>query len=276
MKILFPTACSGQELEIVKSAFIIVDKLNGELTVLSVVNAPIDAVYDKSGRLIEDEEFDMDLFRRQMLTAEEELEEWVKKAGINAKMEVKAGLQNETILNTLKSESFDLVILTNLDLHSQDGALQTTKAENIVLNAEVPVLSLKKPLNGIRSIALANNFRRENVPVGFVKTLQEAFGATLRLVRVNTPRKFMSEHEVRANMEKFVANHNLKNVEYHIIEGKSITERLNSFCEDLGVDILAIGSKQRKGFSSFIHGCPSREAVNEMSVPVLTFKSKIK
>ena len=273
MRILVPTDCSDLAAIALKPAKLIAEKFGAEIIALNVVNAPVDAVFNSDGELIEDEEFDTTFYKNELKEGNTKILDWARKHSVVVEPIVRTGLQIETILKVIERQSIDLVVMSTHGASGLKGAIHGSTAERIVLNAKVPVFTVKDEFTSFGSIALANNFRRLNVRVGFVKKLQEAFGSTLHLVRVNTPRKFMSENEALDGMKAFVKDHALTNVEYHLIKGKKIDSALADFCKIKNIDVMAIGSKQRKGLISVMRGCPSKEIVNSMNMPVLTFRS---
>lgn len=276
MRILVPTDCSDLAGVALKPAKLIAEKFGAEIIALNVINAPVDAVFNSDGELIDDEEFDTSIFKKQLKEGNSSILNWAKKFDTVVEPIVRTGLQIETILKVIERQNIDLVVMNTQGASGLKGAIHGSTAERIVLNAKVPVFTIKHEFTSFKSISFANNFRRLNVRIGFVKKLQEAFGSKLHLVRVNTSRKFMSENEALDGMKAFVKDHALTNVEYHLIKGKKIDEALADFCKIKHIDVMAIGSKQRKGLISVMRGCPSKEIVNSMDMPVLTFRSSNK
>lgn len=274
MRILVPTDCSELAAVALQPALQIAKKFNAEIIALNVINTPVDAVYNKEGELIEEEEFDVSVYKKELKEGNTNILNWAKKYNTAVEPLVRTGLQIETILRVIENQNIDVVVMSTHGASGLKGAMQGSTAERIVLNAKVPVLTVKDSFTSFDNIALANNFRRLSVRIGFVKMLQEAFNSTLHLVRVNTQRKFMSEDEALEGMKSFVRDHALENVEYHLINGKRIDDALTDFCTIQRIDLLAIGTKQRKGFSGMMRGCPSKDIVNKMQLPVLTFRSK--
>ena len=274
MRILVPTDCSDLSAIALKPAIMIAEKFNAEILAIKVINAPVDAVFNKEGELIEDEEFDTSFFKSELKNGNANILAWANKH--NAKVEplVRTGLLIDTILRVIENQNIDLVIMNSDSTSGLKKLVHGPAVERIVLNSKVPVLTVKDYFNSFEHIALANNFRRLNIRIGFIKKLQEAFNSKLHLVRVNTPRKFMSENEALEGMKTFVNGHNLKNVEYHLINGKKIDDALADFCKIHKIELMGIGSKQRKGLMSVMRGCPSKEIVNQLKMPVLTFRSK--
>lgn len=274
MRILIPTDCSKEAAIALEPAKLIAEKMGAELLALKVINAPVDAVFNTEGELIDDEEFDTTEFKKQLQEGDSEILDWAKRHDVKVEPLVRTGLLIDTILHIIETQNIDLVIMNSDSTTGLKKLVHGPSVERIVLNSKVPVLTVKDYFDSFGDIALANNFRRLNVRVGFVKKLQEVFNSTLHLVRVNTPRKFMTESEAIEGMDSFIRDHNLKNVKKHVITGKKIDDALVDFCKINKINLMAIGSKQRKGLISAMRGCPSKEIVNQMELPVLTFRSK--
>lgn len=274
MRILVPTDCSELAAVALKPAKLIAEKFGAKILALQVINAPVDAVFNKEGELIDDEEFDTTAFKQALKSGDTNILNWAKAHDVKVEPLVRTGLQIDTILRVIENQNIDLVIMNSDTTSGLKKMVHGPIVERIVLNSKAPVFTVKDYFNSFENIALANNFRRLNVRIEFVKKLQEAFNSTLHLVRVNTQKKFMSEDEALEGMKSFVRDHDLKNVEFHLIKGKKIDNALQDFCKINQIDLMAIGSKQRKGLVSAMRGCPSKEIVNSLELPVLTFKSR--
>mgnify|MGYP003562634135 CR=1 FL=1 len=276
MKILVPISRIDSDSFALNTAALIAKHLNAQIDVLRIIDAPVDAVLDRQGSIAADSDFDVRHYDRLAQEAKDEIVKWAEKNCERCQAIVKTGLQVESILSALDEGDYDLVVVAGQLSSGIKELMQGTLAEKIALHTTVPVLTVKSQIHKIESIALANNFRKANVPIEDVLRLQKVFGATLHLVRVNSHKKYMSEDEVQENMDQFISVRGLKNVEKHSIEGLSIDAALSEFCDSNEIDILAIGSKQRSKLTSIMQGCPSRDVINHLSTPVFTFNYKQK
>lgn len=276
MKILVPIDRIHSNPFALNTAILVAEKMDAQIEVLRIIDAPVDAVLDREGSIAADSDFDVRHYERMVQDAKDEIEMWAKKNCTRCRAIVKTGLQVESILNTLHEGGYDLVVVAGQLSSGIKQLVQGTLAEKIALHTPVPVLTVKSEVKKIENIALANNFRKTNVPIEDVLRLQRVFDATLHLVRVNSHKKYMSEDEVDKNMEDFISTYELKKVKKHSIEGLNIEAALSEFCSTNEVDILAIGSKQRSKLTSIVQGCPSRDVINHLSTPVFTFNYKMK
>lgn len=274
MRVLVPTDCSDLAAIALKPAKLLAQKFDVEIVALKVVNAPVDAVFDENGELTDHEEFDASVYRKEVAEGAIKVQDWAKQHECSVEPLVRSGLMIESILKVIEEERIDMVIMHSDITSGLKKMVHGPIVERIVLNSKVPVLTVKDYFDSFNNIAFANNFRRYDVRIGMVKKIQEAFNSKLHLIRVNTPRKFMSHDEAMFGMEAFAKAHDLKNVEFHHINDKKIDSALIDFCKIYKIDLMTIGSKQRKGLISVMRGCPSKEIVNQMEFPVLTFRSK--
>lgn len=274
MKILVPTDCSAESGIALKAASQLAQKFNAEIIALKVVHAPVDAFYNKEGELIiDDEEFDSSQIQKDFDEGETQIIEWANSQTVKVNPLVKMGLMIDTILATIEKQQINVVVMQSDTTSGLKKIVHGPIVERIVLNSSVPVLTIKETFSGFRNLAFANNFRRSNIEIGFIKSIQETFNSTLHLVRVNTPKKFMSEDEAKKSMADFATKHGLKEVVIHCVNGKTIDHALADFCKIYKIDIMAMGSKQRTRFVSMMKGCPSKDLVNNLAYPVLTFQS---
>jgi nucleotide-binding universal stress UspA family protein len=274
MRILIPTDCTDLAAIALKPTMLLSEKFDVEIVALKVINAPVDALYNKDGEMIENEEFDISSYKKELEQGNQLVQDWAEQNGCKVQPIVRTGLMIESILKVIDDEQIDLVVMHSDITSGLKKMVHGPIVERIVLNSKVPVLTVKDYFDSFKNIAFANNFRRYDVRIGMVKKIQEAFGSKLHLVRVNTPRKFMSNDDAIFAMKAFTKAHNLENVEYHHINNKKIDSALIDFCKIYKIDLMTIGSKQRKGLLSVMRGCPSKEIVNQMEFPVLTFRSK--
>ena len=274
MKILVPTDCSDLSGIALKAANQLAKKFDADIVALKVINAPVGSVFNEDGELVDEEEFDTTAIKEEQRTSLDQIKLWAAMYQVKVSPVVKTGLMIDTILHMLEVHDFDLVVMNSDSTSGLKKMVHGPIVERIVLNSRVPILTIKEYFNAFQNIAFANNFRRLDIKIGMIKEIQEAFNSTLHLVRVNTPRKFMSENEAKQGMQDLVDKHGLRDVVFHCIDGKRIDSALSDFCKIYKIDMMAIGSKQRKGLISVMRGCPSKEIVNELEFPVLTFQSK--
>src|SRR5690606_21307188 len=108
-------------------------------------------------------------------------------------------------------------------------------------------------------------------PIYFLRELQQAFGATIHLLRVNTSNHFKTTRYLKERMSKFAEVNGLADVKYHIYNDKEVETGIMHFAEDVGMDMISIGV-EKDSISKLFQKHVSSAVVNHVFYPVLTFK----
>ncbi|EMR03329.1 universal stress protein [Cesiribacter andamanensis] len=245
-----------------------------EILALTVVPTPADAVFTRDGELAEDEDFDLATLKKEMQKSRERLAGWISQSGIAATPIVKAGNLTDQILHCTKKEGIDLVVMGTHGLNGLRELIADSVTEQVVRQSSVPVLSLKCDRSDleIKNIVLASKFDAITPrQIGFIKELQQAFGATIHLLRIVTPSDFKSSRYLQEHMEAFAAANGLTNVAHHIWADKDVESGILHFTQDRGMDMICIGVEKDK-LSKLFQKHVSSALVNHVFYPVLTFK----
>ncbi|PHN06033.1 universal stress protein [Flavilitoribacter nigricans] len=274
-KILLPT--DGTELGdyAYELAHKIAQKTKASIEVLTVVPAPAGAIFDPDGRLRNDEGEDFSDFYEEKVAVEERLERWIEDKPDIRYTNVRIGHIEEDILQYVKNNQVDLVVMGTKGAHGMNEFIRGSHTGHIVNASPVPVLCLKCDRSGmlIHDILLLSDFEEvEQLDLGILKDLLYAFDAELHLLRVNTPKHFATTRQVKRNMERFVELNGLDKVRFHIYDEESIEQGITNFSLENRVDIVAIGTHQRKGFDRLFKHSVSEDIVNHLMQPVLTFR----
>lgn len=274
-KILLPT--DGTELAdyAYELAHKVAQKTKASIELLSIVPAPAGAVFDPQGRLLSDEGEDFSEFYTEKVALEEKLEQWTEDKPDIRYTQVRIGHIEEDILSYVKNNQVDLVVMGTKGAHGINEFIHGSHTGQIVRNSPAPVLCLKCDRSGmlIKDILLLSDFEQiEPLDLGILKHLLYAFDANLHLLRVNTPKHFATTRKVMANMEKFVAVNGLDDAQFHLYSDETVEQGIANFSMENRVDIVAIGTHQRKGFNRLFKHSVSEDIVNHLMQPVLTFR----
>lgn len=274
-KILLPT--DGTELAdyAYELAHKVAQKTKASIELLSIVPAPAGAVFDPQGRLLSDEGEDFSEFYTEKVALEEKLEQWTEDKPDIRYTQVRIGHIEEDILSYVKNNQVDLVVMGTKGAHGINEFIHGSHTGQIVRNSPAPVLCLKCDRSGmlIKDILLLSDFEQiEPLDLGILKHLLYAFDANLHLLRVNTPKHFATTRKVMANMEKFVAVNGLDDSQFHLYSDETVEQGIANFSMENRVDIVAIGTHQRKGFNRLFKHSVSEDIVNHLMQPVLTFR----
>ena len=72
-------------------------------------------------------------------------------------------------------------------------------------------------------------------------------------------------------MEEFIAKHKLENCTYETYNHSNEEDGVLAYAEDVAADLIAIGTKQRRGLGHFLAGSIAEDVVNHAKVPVWTY-----
>ncbi|MCP4443535.1 MAG: universal stress protein [Aureispira sp.] len=275
-KILLPIDFSDLSEYSYNLAVKIAKKTGAEIDVIYIVNAPSDAYFDSNGELMPNQEnFDYKTFLERKEEVAERMQKWIADKDYIASAQVKIGRIVNDVLHHVEQQHVDMIVMGVREAHGVWEFLTHSKIERLMRKSPVPILTLKCDRSDLEldDILLACDFHnpiKENLAV--IKALQDVFGATLHLLKVNTKKDFETNREVLAHMRDFVDLNDLKEVKFHIYSDQTVEKGIVNFCADEHIDFLAMGTHGRDGLSYWLKGSIAETVVNHVYQPILTFK----
>lgn len=273
-RILVPTDFSESANQAVKFALNLASKNRGEVMLLHVVDLPaIDPTFLNPTAYL-DTEFTANL----SANAKKQFEK-IKSKNPEANLTTTIEFGNPTMAILRASEDWkaDGIIMGTTGATGLKEFLIGSNAEKIVRNSKVPVISLPigvKP-NAIKNIVFPNSLREDSEALTLkVKSLQEFFKATLHIVFVNTPGRFMRDSETTEALTKFAKRYMFKNYKIHVYNDISEEEGAINFTRDFGGDMIALGTHGRRGLSHLFTGSIAEDIVNHVKYPIWTYRVK--
>jgi nucleotide-binding universal stress UspA family protein len=191
--------------------------------------------------------------------------------------EVKFGAVPRMINDYIKSQNIDLVIMGS---HGASGVREFfigSNAEKMVRNSSVPVLILKNYYKGpIKNIVFPNTLETEKQEdlVMKVKALQNFFKAQLHIVWINTPLNFTSDRVTRERLNKFAKRFMFKDYTIHVFNHGDEEQGILHFTQQIGGNLIAMGTNSRKGLAHVVSGSLAEDIVNHTQTPVWTYSLK--
>ena len=272
-KILIPTDFSELSEYALRTAENIAASLGAEIHALKVLPTPGDAYFDKKGKMLECEDYDMTKFEQERLNNEHKIQEWLKTAKNPVHIVVKFGNMIDDIIEYVKTQDIDLVVMGTSGANGWKEMFVGSNAEKIVRYSPVPVLTVKcdRPDWSIENILLVNDFKNpqaENLEI--VTALQAASQAQIHLLKVEKTKE--TQREIFLQMEKFVQANALENVEFHIQNDRHVEDGIFYFAHEHQIDLIIMGTHGRTGWEHLIKGSISENVVNHLYKPILTFK----
>ena len=174
----------------------------------------------------------------------------------------------------LANNEVDMVIMGSKGTSGLKGIIIGSVTEKIVRTAKCPVIAVKGEthVKDIKDIVFGNDLKEgQEVLMERVKKLQEMFKARLHLVRVNTPDKFKPDREALPLLRDFKAYYNLKNVTLNVYSDTYEDQGLIYFAEEIGADMIALGTHGKRGLGHFISGSIAEDVVNHAKRPIWTY-----
>jgi nucleotide-binding universal stress UspA family protein len=108
-----------------------------------------------------------------------------------------------------------------------------------------------------------------------VKELQTFFNATLHILLVNTPARFMADAEAKKLLEEFAHNNKLANFTLNFRNGRTEEAGILAFADEVKADLVAMATHGRKGLAHLVSGSIAEDVVNHITCPIWTCVAKI-
>ncbi|MDH5603419.1 MAG: universal stress protein, partial [Cyclobacteriaceae bacterium] len=167
-----------------------------------------------------------------------------------------------------------MVIMGSKGATGLKGVFIGSVTEKIVRTARCPVIAVKGEthITDIKDIVFGNDLKEgQEDLMERVKQLQHIFNATLHIVRVNTPDKFKPDRESLPLLRDFIAYYNIKNATLNVYSDSYEDQGLIYFAEEIGADMIALGTHGKRGLGHFISGSIAEDVVNHAKRPIWTY-----
>jgi len=276
-KILVPTDFSKQAGYALDAAVDIARKNGSEILLLHVIEGFSSGSFSTMGGVPDD--LNEEVFMAKLLEkGKAELDKLAGKegyAGAQIHTKVQIGNAFTHISKDILENDADLVVMGSQGTSGYEEAFIGSNTEKVVRHANCPVITIKNPVDfaQVNDIAFAADFRdKESNVITSIKTIQEALGAKLHLVKVDTPRNFESSRSINQRIQKFVKTHQLENYTISIYNEYSEEDGIIYFAEDIDADMIALATHGRTGLLHLLSGSIAEDVANHAQRPVWTCK----
>lgn len=274
MKVLIPVNFSELSDYTMGIASKMSKQIDVEVHAINVIDAPDDSMLGSDGRTIS-----AGCMAEEVTPVTEELkkqlQEWTNKYKLKTLPVVMSGDRISKIINYIEGAGIDLVLVGTHGSKGFKEFLEGSQAEKLVRLSPAPVISIKsfdETLN-LKQILLASELvKHEHSHLEALKELQAAFDAHIWLAKINTPKNFDTTRHIKRKMTEYIEEHNLQNVTPIVYNAANIEEGIRDFVEDYNIDLVAIGDHGYTGIKYIFHKSVSKDVVNHINHPVLTFK----
>lgn len=277
-KILVPCDFSKPAINAFRFALDIAKLSKGSIILIHIIQLPVMHDTVLMPVLNFEEELLKDLVNKAAARFKK-LNEKYNNEAIKVSWEVEFGQPSKTLLEIVKSESIDLIVMGS---HGASGLREYfigSNAEKVIRKSPVPVLIAKNYFKGpISNIVFPNTLETENQGelVAKVKSLQAFFKAQLHVVWINTPINFVSDVITRQRLEVFAKRFALKDYSLHIFNHPNEEDGIIHFTEFVKGDIIAMGTHSRRGFTHLINGSVAEDVANHTDSMIWTYTMNTK
>lgn len=179
------------------------------------------------------------------------------------------------IIDTCNELKIDLIIMGSHGISGFREMFIGSNTEKVVRTSNIPVLIIKNyhKIFKVQNFIYASDFSEENKTT-FKKavTFAKLFNATLHLLLVNTPNKFLTTDNADLLFQKFIKGSRFKNYTINVYNDYSIEKGILNFAHHINAGLIGISTHGRKGIAHFFNGSVSEDLVNHAKRPVITFK----
>jgi nucleotide-binding universal stress UspA family protein len=285
-RILVPTDFTEQSENALNFAYQIAKKINGEIELLHVLDAPEEDPYSGmehislSGEISGGEGIDSIYFVKLLeKTTErfEEIEARSEYSDIKIFHKMQTGTPYKNICMETESRKVDLIVMGTSGVSNWEEAFVGSNAERVVRNAKCPVFTIQNEvsIDKIKNIAYASDFKYNHEHlVELVKEIAEMLNAKIHLVKVNTPTDFKNDKRNYGILKSFAEENKFSNYELHVYNHEEEEDGIICFSESFGINMIVMATEGRTGFSRLLEGSIAEDVVNFSKIPVLTYKTQ--
>ncbi len=188
---------------------------------------------------------------------------------------IRVGSPIKQIKDCIEQENIDFVIMGTKEAWGLNDILLGTTTDKLLRKVNCPVLSVNEvaPAEAFTSIVFpTTTYNKEQGLIDTIKKFQQAFGAKIHLVRINTPLHFMTGKDSLALLEEYAGENSLINYEAHVYAHTEEEDGIREFAEYINGGMIAVSTSAHTGLWKIIQGSVTKELVSHSKRPVLTVK----
>ncbi len=279
-KLLVPTDFSEQAYNALQVALELAGPLQAELHLLHAVEPVSPSMGMSMPGTYPDFTIDQSVVDQQLESARvkmEKLAEEVRASGVPFVHAVVPNRLFAEVESYIDQQQVSLIVMGTKGASGLKELFIGSNAERIVRDARCPVITVNRKPEPFRlkRIVYATGVENELHAVpGILLQLQQHFDAHLAVVNVATPGSFISEKQIYAQLNDWVHQQGLRNYSINIANDMDEEKGIIYFAEQVGADMIALGTRGRKGLSRLISGSIAEDIVNHSLRPVFTYNVK--
>lgn len=276
--ILVPTDFSQHAQWAVKMAVKLAKRAKSQILLLHVVEHPIGDSFNVEGQIGVDKGWEDKLFTlkliekgRDQLSATADM---VSAEGIEVRIALRMGNPFHGIRTEILEQEADLVIMGASGHSTFEEFTRGSNTDKVVRYAKCPVLTVhEEPQDDVfKDVVYATSLVESERDFGYiVKRMQELFGSTIHMVRINTPLNFQPDNTVKPAMILFARKLQFQNYTLNMFSDWDEEKGIIHFASCVGASMICMATHGYRGLSHLFIGSIAEDVVNHTSKPVLTY-----
>ncbi len=270
--VLIPTNLSESSTYAVDLAVKLADDLDTSFKLLHVIPAPSGVVLNNDGSVKDDKDLDLTSFQDKSLSIKNELENEFK-GYRNLQVKVIIGEINTVILSELKSQEYDFMVLGMTGELASDF-WSNSHVEYLSKYADLPILTLKCDRSNLNmdKIAFVSDFLHDDhINLNVLRAISKKFNSELTLLKIITEDQQRTDKSIEEMADRFAKTNMLENFKIELHKASNIEDGIVTYCNENHIDLIAIGTHQRDGFSTLFRKSVSQNIVRDLYHPIITF-----
>lgn len=269
-KILVPIDLSESSDNAIKIAQKLSNNIT-EIVIISIISAPSEATLKEDGTMKENDDLDVSTYQVEANKTELLILEKYNYL-TNSKIMVKIGDINNIIMSEVKTGIYDLLVL-GVTGQLAASFWSNKHTEYLSKHVKIPILTLKcdRANMTLDKILFVSDFiESEKINLSIIKKIAENFNSKIVLLKILTKDQQIAESVILAKANEFAHNNELSNFETALFYSRNIEEGIANFTEENHIDLICIGTHQRRGFSTLFRKSVSQDLVKTLYHPIIT------
>jgi nucleotide-binding universal stress UspA family protein len=210
--------------------------------------------------------------------AKSELSKWVRKAektGVKAERFLVFDTGKDEIIRHLEAHQHDFLVMGSHGADGLEEKLIGSNAQQVLRQATVPVLIIKKPIfRPVRNILFVSDFTDVSTAsfhqlTGFADLIQ----AHIDLLFVNTPDQFTASAATDRNMDRLMAHCQREDTcTRNVINAETVEDGIKAFIRQQPMDLIAICTHGKSGLRQLFSPSIAEKVANRSILPVLSLR----
>lgn len=277
-KILVPVDFSKESKNAFKIAATLSRQLDAEISLLHVLDVPVQASFKVSGEYEPVSAMDKIYVMKLVEKVQNDMDKLAKSENVKVKKLIEFDRTYSKIIDMINNHQMDLVVIGSKGASGLSELLIGSNTEKVVRMANCPVLTVKSEHLDfkVRNVVFASSFTEPVVGVmDQVLSIQKLFNTRLHLLKVNTPNNFQTSKSNFKKIEEFASKFKLDNYTANIYDDISEDEGILNFADHINADMIVIPTHGRTGLAHLLNGSIAEDVVNHSAKPVLTLKNAV-